>query len=245
MMKKLDIGLLVLSFLMIILIICSLRSEWQKLTIDVTLDKNKKEPVIIKRALYDSQTIISSDKELSYQYSVSWLKDHNCTTVTGLGAFSIILLFVAIVNLLKTHIKFLNSKFYTWFEKVGLATVLVTLFTFIAFLVSLKLEILTIIDGNYFTNKMVSHESDSEILLGNESMLVNLESTSTTGFHIMVATFVFSALYSVLTVLRFREITSPSSSIDYRFLYSGESSFLDDNEHNDGSDDTFPTATDI
>ncbi|KAN0023913.1 hypothetical protein ACTFIV_008303 [Dictyostelium citrinum] len=245
MMKKFDIALLVLSFLMIILLISSLRSEWQKLTIGITIGKTKQDPEVIKRSLYNSQIILSSNKEFLYEYSVEWFKDHNCTTVTGLGAFTIILLFVSIVNLLKTHIKFINSKFYTWFERVGLATILASLFTFIAFLVSLKLEMLTVIDGHHFTNQMISHQSESEILLGNESMLVNLDSTTTTGFQIMVATFVFSMLYSVLTVLRYREITSPSSSIDYRFLYSGESSFLEDNEYNDGSDDTFPTSTDI
>ncbi|KAN0038379.1 hypothetical protein ACTA71_000554 [Dictyostelium dimigraforme] len=244
MMKKLDIALLFLSFLMIILLICSLRSEWQKLTIDITIDKTKLEPIIIKRSLYESSTVVS-EGGLSYGYSVQWFKDRNCTTVTGLGAITIILLFASIVNLLKTHIKFINSKLYTWFEKVGLATILATLFTFIGFLVSLKLEMLTVIDTHPFANKMISENSESEILLGNESMLVKIVSTSTTGFQIMVATFVFSTLYSVITVLRYREITSPSSSIDYRFLYSGESSFLEDNEYNDGSDDTFPTATDI
>ncbi|KAM9995159.1 hypothetical protein ACTFIY_001343 [Dictyostelium cf. discoideum] len=245
MMKKFDIALLILSFLMIVLIISSLRSEWQKLSVSVKIGVGETKTVNFKRPLYEGQTVLSSNEELLYKYTVHWEKDHNCTTVTGLGAFTIILLFISIINLLKTHIKFINSKLYTWFERIGLSTIFATLFTFIAFLVSLKLEMFTIIDDHHFANKMMSHQSESEILVGNESMLVNLDSTTTTGFQIMVATFVFSTIYSVLTVLRYREITSPSSSIDYRFLYSGESSFLEDNEYHDGSDGTFPTATDI
>ncbi|EGC31011.1 hypothetical protein DICPUDRAFT_99352 [Dictyostelium purpureum] len=250
-MKKIELGCLGISFILVILLISSLRSNWEK--VEVKFDKT--DTYRLERNIYSTeitQTFLIYDVNEKHPNGTKipietrYYTNNTTHTLNAFGALSIIFLFFNIVNLLKINIKAIGSNLYATLEKISIVfTGIIVLFciigTFLAFGLNVQLYIEETTQFSkqelIFVASFVynGHLPDIKILDPTLNQLIltggSLQSSATSGFYLMVFCLILSIVYGVLSGLRYREVRSPSSSIDYRFLYSGEdSSFLNDDD---------------